>query len=127
MGEVQFAISKVAETGGSLIGHVAISQVKISDGSDGWFGLGPVSVLPDFQNRGVGSVLIERACEAAKGLGAEGCVVLGDPCFYRRFGFRVNNGLIYPAVPREYFQVLSFTGRFSQGEVSYHEAFTASS
>ncbi len=55
------AVSMVAEVDGSIIGHVAISPVSIADGSDHWFGLGPVSVLPEHQRQGVGSFLIECA------------------------------------------------------------------
>lgn len=58
-------------------------------------------------------------------MGASGCVVLGDPSYYGRFGFKVVDGLVYPGVPAEYFQSLSFSGEFPQGEVSYHETFSA--
>jgi len=43
------AVSLVAEMGGTVVGHIAFSPVAIADGSDGWCGLGPVSVLPQFQ------------------------------------------------------------------------------
>ena len=52
-------ISLVAEVEGRIIGHVAISPVSISSGATDWYGLGPVSVLPDMQRQGVGSRLIE--------------------------------------------------------------------
>lgn len=45
----QLCISLVAELENKLIGHVAISPVQISTGVSGWYGLGPVSVLPEFQ------------------------------------------------------------------------------
>ncbi|UWX57626.1 N-acetyltransferase [Chlorobaculum sp. MV4-Y] len=41
------AISLVAELGGRVVGHIAFSSVSMSDGTTGWFGLGPVSVLPE--------------------------------------------------------------------------------
>ena len=47
-------ISLVAEMGGNIIGHIAFSPVTMSDGTSDWYGLGPVSVLPDYQNHGVG-------------------------------------------------------------------------
>lgn len=118
-------ISLVAESAGEIIGHVAISPVSIADGSGDWYGLGPISVLPAHQGKGVGSRLMEKALADLNAMGAAGCVVLGDPDFYGRFGFRVVEGLVYPGVPREYFQALSFGGRFPHGDVVYHAAFAA--
>ena len=68
---------------------------------------------------------MKSALAALEALGATGCVVLGDPAYYGRFGFKAVDGLVYPGVPAEYFQALSFTDKFPQGEVSYHEAFSA--
>ena len=50
-------ISLVAEIGGQVVGHIAFSPVRISDGSPNWFGLGPVSVLPKHQRQGIGKAL----------------------------------------------------------------------
>ena len=120
-------ISRVAKVGGEIIGHIAISPVTLSTGATGWFGLGPISVLPEFQGRGVGSRLMKSSLADLEAMGASGCVVLGDPGYYGRFGFKVVDGLVYPGVPAKYFQGLSFSGEVSQGEVSYHEAFSAQS
>jgi putative acetyltransferase len=48
-------VSLVAEADGEIVGHVAISPVSISDGSQGWYGLGPISVAPEHQGVGIGS------------------------------------------------------------------------
>ncbi|MFX5522399.1 N-acetyltransferase, partial [Acinetobacter baumannii] len=48
----ELSVSLVAEMDGKVIGHVAVSPVTISDGSTGWFGLGPISVLPAWQGQG---------------------------------------------------------------------------
>lgn len=121
-------ISLVAEADNEVIGHVAISPVNVSDGAIGWFGLGPISVLPEFQGQGVGSMLMRESLVALEAMSAAaGCVVLGDPNYYSRFGFKVISGLIFPGVPAEYFQALSFDGQFPQGEVAYQEAFSAQS
>lgn len=117
-------ISRVAKVDGEIIGHVAISPVTLSTGATGWYGLGPISVLPAFQGREVGSKLMKSSLAALEAIGASGCVVLGEPGYYGRFGFRVVDGLVYPGVPAEYFQGLSFSGEVPQGEVSYHEAFS---
>jgi putative acetyltransferase len=57
--------------------------------------------------------------------GAAGCVVLGEPRYYSRFGFQVDPGLTLPDVPPEYFQGVSFDSSRPHGTVSYHEAFSA--
>lgn len=118
-------ISQIAKVGGEIIGHVVISPVALSSGATGWFGLGPISVLPEYQGRGVGSKLMKSALAALEAIGASGCVLLGDPDYYERLGFKVVEGLVYPGVPEEYFQALSFSGEFPQGEVTYHDAFSA--
>ncbi|GIU43563.1 GNAT family N-acetyltransferase [Shewanella algidipiscicola] len=118
-------ISLVAKADGEIIGHVAISPVTLSNGATHWYGLGPISVLPEFQGQGVGSRLMNHSLAALELMAASGCVVLGDPSFYCRFGFKVVDGLTLPGVPAEYFQALSFKGTFPHGEVSYHEAFSA--
>lgn len=123
----QLTVSLVAEEEGTLIGHVAISPVTISSGDDGWFGLGPVSVLPGKQGIGVGSQLIRAALVALKEQHASGCVVLGDPAYYGRFGFRVDARLLYPYAPAEYFQVLAFSAEIPEGTVDYDESFNATS
>ena len=118
-------LSLVAEDGGALVGHVAVSPVRISDGSQGWYGLGPVAVAPACQRRGIGAQLIERALRELCALGASGCVVLGDPAYYGRFGFRANPSLVLPEVPPEYFQVVAFLETMPAGTVEYHAAFGA--
>ena len=124
-GSEVLTISQVAVANREIIGHVAISPVIISDSAAGWFGLGPISVVPELQGQGVGSKLMRSSLATLKAMGAAGCVVLGDPGYYGRFGFKVVDGLVYPGVPAEYFQALSFDGKFPHGEVAYHAAFSA--
>jgi len=121
----QLTISLVAVLNQDVVGHVAISPVSISSGVDGWFGLGPIAVAPEWQHHGVGSALMNTALKQLKATGAAGCVVLGDPHFYAQFGFQPINHLILEDVPAEYFQALSFDGKFPQGTVTYHAAFSA--
>lgn len=117
------AISLVAEDGGEIVGHVAFSPVKISDGSEGWFGLGPVAVLPQRQREGIGAALIERGLAMLHERGVAGCVVLGDPAYYARFGFAHDPELVYPGPPARYFQRLVIGGSGASGIVSYAPAF----
>jgi putative acetyltransferase len=119
----KLAVSLVAEADGVVIGHVALSPVSISDGTADWFGLGPISVLPQHQRRGIGSQLTREALRCLRGLGAAGCVVLGDPEYYSRFGFQADSNLVLPGVPPGYFQVMSFASSRPRGFVTYHEAF----
>ncbi len=121
----KLTVSLVAEIDDTVIGHVAISPVSISDGAAGWFGLGPISVLPQFQRRGVGSRLMREALRILRERGASGCVVLGEPEYYGRFGFRANPELVLPGVPAQYFQAVTFDSSTPQGTVGYHEAFDA--
>lgn len=118
-------ISLVAEADGRLVGHIAFSPVTLSDGSANWYGLGPVSVLPDYQRQGIGGALIREGLSRLKGLGACGCCLVGHPDYYRRFGFRTIPGLLHAGVPEEVFLALVFDGRIPQGLVEFHEGFKA--
>jgi len=118
------ALSLVAEDSGSrIVGHAAFSPVTVSDGSAGWYGLGPVSVLPARQREGIGSALIREGLIRLEPLGARGCVVLGDPAYYARFGFAHDPALAYPGPPPQYFQRIVFSGPEPVGTVRYARAF----
>lgn len=117
------AVSLVAQQGTAVVGHVACSPVSISSGASGWYGLGPVSVAPERQVQGIGSALVRAALAQLRTLGAAGCVVLGEPAYYGRFGFHAAAGLAYPGPPAEYFMACPFAGASPSGEVSYHPAF----
>jgi putative acetyltransferase len=119
------SVSLVAQVDGQLVGHVAMSPVSISGHAGRWYGLAPVSVLPEFQRRGIGTRLVTQAMADLKRLDAEGCVVLGDPRYYGRFGFKAEPGLILEGVPAEYFQAISFAESLPSGTVTYHRAFNA--
>lgn len=119
------AVSLVAEDEDGIVGHVAVSPVTISDATPGWYGLGPLAVLPQHQGRGIGSLLMRQALARLRALGAAGCVVLGEPAYYRRFGFQAVPGLTLPGVPAEYFLAIRFGGALPAGHVAYHAAFGA--
>lgn len=121
----QLSVSLVAEDNGEIAGHVTVSPVSILSGTDGWYGLGPISVVPTRQGHGVGAQLMEQALGELRGLGAAGCVQLGDPHYYCRIGFKAEPALILPGMPQEYFQAIRFHGPLPSGTVSYHESFNA--
>ena len=118
-------VSLVAERDDHVVGHIAFSPVAISDGAAGWYGLGPVSVLPQLQRRGLGSALIEAGLARLRVMGAAGCCLVGHPDYYPRFGFRNTPGLGVDGVPAEVFFALPLAGHMPQGEVTFHEAFGA--
>ncbi|MEZ5565205.1 MAG: N-acetyltransferase [Gammaproteobacteria bacterium] len=123
----QLSVSLVAVENDAIVGHVAVSPVAVSDSTAGWYGLGPISVMPERQRQGIGGQLIKQALSELRRLGAAGCVVLGDPHYYSRFGFRAEPSLALPGVPPEYFQAIVFAGSLPAGEVSYHASFAANS
>ena len=118
-------VSLVAEKDGRVIGHIAFSPVTLSDGTPNWYGLGPVSVLPECQQRGIGSALIKEGIARLKELGARGCCLVGHPEYYRRFGFRNIRGLVHEGVPAEVFFAMSLDGYVPQGIVEFHDGFKA--
>jgi putative acetyltransferase len=121
----KLTLSLVADSEDIVVGHVGVSPVSISDGTPGWFGLGPISVLPEHQRHGVGSRLMREALRILREKDAAGCVVLGEPKYYGRFGFRADPALVLPDIPPEYFQAISFGSSQPHGAVAYHEAFSA--
>ena len=108
------------------VGHIAFSPVTINGEVSGWYGLGPVSVRPDRQRKGVGRALIQTGLDHLRAMNAQGCVVLGDPLYYGRFGFISDPNLRYGNVPPEYFQRLAFSDEVPKGEVLFHPGFDPS-
>lgn len=111
------------EKSGEILGHVAFSPVTIDGAARGWFGLGPVSVRPGRQRGGIGSDLIREGLRRLRERGAAGCVLLGDPAYYGRFGFANDPALVLEGVPPDYFMRLGFGAELPAGTVRYHAAF----
>ena len=118
-------VSLIAEVDGHVVGHVAFSPVTISDGTQNWYGLGPVSVLPEHQRKGIGKSLILEGISRLKGLNAKGCCLVGHPDYYRKLGFKNVSGLVHEGVPQEVFFALAFDGQIPQGTVNFHDGFKA--
>jgi putative acetyltransferase len=119
------AISLVACEGERLVGHILFSPMRAPFRA---LGLAPVSVLPDRQRAGIGSVLIRAGLARAEAEGWQGVFVLGEPAFYRRFGFDPDlaRGFQSPyAGP--YLMALPFRGALpaTSGSVEYAPAFAA--
>jgi putative acetyltransferase len=118
-------VSLVAEVDGRVIGHIAFSPVTISDGTRNWYGLGPVSVLPEYQRQGIGKALIREGLSRLKDMNAQGSCLVGHPDYYRKFGFKNMPELVLVGVPQEVFFALSFDGHTPQGTVTFHDGFKA--
>ncbi|MEM1229391.1 MAG: N-acetyltransferase [Pseudomonadota bacterium] len=98
-------LSLVALAGDTLVGQVTFSPAQREDGSGPWFALGPVSVLPQRQSRGIGGALIRAGLEDLRERGALGCILTGNPAYYERFGFALAGAHAPANEPAEYFMV----------------------
>ena len=81
----------VALYGDQIVGHIAYSRARIIDNKDvrnKVIMFGPLSVLPEYQNKGIGGVLVRHSLEVAKDLGYKAVCIYGDPRYYSKFGFR---------------------------------------
>lgn len=105
----------------------AIEAVTITDDhgqkAEGWYDLGPIAVLPQRQGQGIGSRLMEQALAELRAVRAAGCVLLGDPAYYARFGFQAHVGLQLLGVPPGYFMALALHGTVPKGIAHYSDAF----
>lgn len=108
---------------GAVVGHIAFSAAPVGGRDLGWSLMGPLGVLPAHQRNGVGSALVAAGLEALRGLGARGCVLVGDPAFYTRLGFRQAEGLLYPGVPPEVVLCLPLAREEPAGDIGHHAAF----
>lgn len=80
----------VALSGDKLVGSIIYSHaniVKDNGRRQEVLTFGPLSVLPEWQGKGVGAALIEHSQKAAAGLGYKACIIYGDPEYYKAFGF----------------------------------------
>ena len=116
-------LSLVAEVDGRVVGHIAFSPVTISDGTTNWHGLGPVSVLTEYQGRRIGTALVVRGLFLLKSMGSKGCALVGSPAYFNRFGFKNHPQLIHEGTPQEVFVAKSLAGRMPSGTVEFHQAF----
>jgi len=85
----RFAFSLVAVAGDSIVGHVLLTEVDLVPTARAPRGLGlaPLAVRPAFQRRGIGAALMHAALDRARDAEYAYVVLLGDPAYYRRFGF----------------------------------------
>lgn len=116
-------LSLVAVDGDAVVGQVTFSPALLSDGSGPWFALGPVAVLPSRQGEGTGAALIEEGLARIESLGALGCILTGNPAYYRRFGFENSPENAPPDEPAAFFMLKLLKGNAPKGTFSFHPAF----
>lgn len=127
----ELSLVAVNEVSNELIGHILLTKIKIlSDNqSTNSLALAPVSVLPEWQNKGIGKALIRKALDKAKELGYGSVIVLGHPQYYPKFGFKKAStwGVTAPfEVPEEAFMMLALKEDALEnvvGVVQYSSAF----
>lgn len=122
--EGALSVSLVARIGGDVVGHIAASAVAVGEtGAPGWYGLGPLSVVPQRQRRGLGSALMRAVLDELVRRGARGCVLVGLAEYYLRFGFRNDPALTVDGVPPQYCLSLRLVPNTDAGPVKFHAAF----
>lgn len=105
-------LSLVAEYNKKIIGHILFTEVKV--GNTTQLALAPLTVLTDFQRRGIGKTLIKEAHRIAKNIGYEYSILLGHMSYYPRFGYipAIKFGIQCPFdVPSEFFMALNLQGK----------------
>ena len=105
-------------------GALSLSLVRINGRQTDWFGLGPVAVTPDRQGLGIGSELIQAGIARLRVNDAAGCVVLGEPDYYSRFGFAPLPDLKLDGVSPKYFMARPLIDDIPVGNVDYDPAYS---
>ena len=83
-------LSLVAELENKILGHILLTKLKIKNDQDEFdsLALAPVSVLPEYQGKGIGGLLIREAHKKARELGYRSIVLLGHEKYYPKFGYK---------------------------------------
>ena len=119
------SIALVAIQDDRVVGHAMLSKMCAPFRA---LGLAPVSVATDKRRRGIAAALIEVGIKQAKADGCEGIFVLGDPDYYRRFGFSADAATAFEAAyagPHLMLLVLDPGAASSPGRIDYAPAFSS--
>ena len=118
------ALSLVAEKHDVVIGQITLTPAFAADGSAGWYALGPVSVEPELKHQGIGSQLIRAGIAWLNEQHAAGCILIGNPAYYSRFGFRPFPELTPDGMPAAYYQILPLSVQDPVVVVGFHPLFS---
>jgi putative acetyltransferase len=127
--EAAVLLSLVAEVAGEIVGHILFSRmtVETEQGPVAAVALAPMAVLPQHQNRGVGSELLRRGLGRLREQGERIVIVLGHEHYYPRFGFSAEKArhLASPFPPEAYMALELNDGALDgvRGAVRYPAAF----
>ncbi len=105
-------LSLVAEDDGKIIGHIMFTAASVNNTEI--LALAPLSVLPGYQKKGIGTALMKKGHEIAVDMGYEYSVVLGSEHYYPRVGYRPASdfGISAPfEVPPENFMAINLYGK----------------
>jgi predicted N-acetyltransferase YhbS len=82
----------VAIFNNEIVGNIVYAETKVKNSNTERTVLtfGPVSVLPEYQNKGIGSKLINHTVQLAKEMDYKAVIIYGDPEYYKRFGFKAS-------------------------------------
>ena len=122
-------LTHVVECDGRIVGHIAYTHSCVVDGETAHptISFGPISVLPEMQRKGVGSLLIRHTLQLAKDMGYEGVLIEGNPAYYHRFGFydAEKHGICMPdGVFRDCMMAIEFIpGALKAGSIRYADPF----
>ena len=119
------SLSLVATQGNNVVGQITFSPATAEDGSGPWYALGPVSVQPERQGEGIGAALIKAGLDDIAERGALGCILTGNPDYYRRFDFEVMPDHAPLREPGEFFMLKCLHGEAPAGRFEFHPAFYA--
>ena len=112
-----------------MVGHVMFSPITLPGEDHNWQGLAPLAVKEEFRNQGIAKALVEDAFSTLVDFGYPACVVLGDPAYYGRFGFKAASEFGLSCVwdvPEGAFQAIELVeGALAghSGEVAYSSEF----
>ncbi len=131
-GALTFSLIAENKSNQQILAHLALSVVTIDNGQRSWqaLGLAPLSVLPEFHNKGIGSALIHFWFEHYADDFYNAVVLLGEPAYYRRFQFSTAADFDLRwefECPEEAFMVREIKKDFlkkASGTVYYHAAFS---
>ncbi len=93
------SVALVAERDSEVAGYIAFSPITIDEKDVRWFCMALLSVSPNLQKQGIGTQLVKAGLDELKQLGGVGCVLLGDPGYYGRFGFAAREELTLEGAP----------------------------
>jgi putative acetyltransferase len=119
------SLSLVASSDGPVVGQVSFSPASLDGRAAPWCALGPVSVAPHRQREGIGSRLIEAGLAEMQRRSAHGCILVGDPAYYARFGFAPAPAHCPDREPATNFMLKLLGTTRPEGRFAFHGAFYA--